>query len=258
MVAHIDWSRPWLAHLRPWRSALESGDVRRAFSVAARELNVCTADGLPIEFVDADDAGEVAYEAHIAATGRVPTCANLHDLFNALAWLAAPRTKAALNARQARAIAAAGIGATRGAVRDAATLIDENGLLLACDDAAVFDALAAHDWTRLLVDWRARWGLDIAPLAIGHALLDKLTAPFKAITAHVVVLRGRCESTAEFDACAAEAIAHAELTPRALLHLPVLGIPGWSRDNEAPGFYADRSIFRPAAHRSALTTAAQR
>ncbi|MFS9669939.1 DUF3025 domain-containing protein, partial [Klebsiella pneumoniae] len=74
---------------------------------------------------DALPAG-AAYEAHIAATGQVPTRDNLHDFFNALIWLHWPRAKAALNARQARAITQDGIGAARGTVRDAATLFDEN------------------------------------------------------------------------------------------------------------------------------------
>ena len=69
------------------------------------------------------------YESHIAATGQVPTRArNWHDLFNALAWLAWPRLKTALNARHQAAIAAG--EAKRGPIRDSATLLDECGLLM--------------------------------------------------------------------------------------------------------------------------------
>ena len=35
------------------------------------------------------------------------------------------------------------------------------------------------------------------------------------------------------------------LSPRLLLPLPVLGIPGWWPANENPGFYADTAVFRP-------------
>src|SRR5512137_2858002 len=48
------------------------------------------------------------YERGIAASGIVPTReGNLHDVCNALAWLAYPRTKAALNAVHVDAAAAA-------------------------------------------------------------------------------------------------------------------------------------------------------
>jgi len=47
------------------------------------------------------------YELHVGRHGEVPTRpANWHDWFNALAWLAWPKAKAALNARHVRAIEA--------------------------------------------------------------------------------------------------------------------------------------------------------
>jgi hypothetical protein len=43
---------------------------------------------LPTQFIPQEDLPEgVAYEAHISATGNVPTRENLHDFFNALVWL---------------------------------------------------------------------------------------------------------------------------------------------------------------------------
>ncbi|GAB4478933.1 MAG: DUF3025 domain-containing protein [Burkholderiaceae bacterium] len=249
----IDWCAPWLAPLARWRARLEAGDWRAALTDAARERGVVSGRGEPITFVGADDAGGTPYELHVAATGRVPTRANLHDAFNALAWLAYPRAKAALNRRQADEIEARGIGGTRGAVRDAATLIDESALLVASDDAAVFDGLARHDWRLLLIEWRARWGREIVPLAFGHALLEKLAGPFKAITACVVPLPLRGDR----DEAAARFIARADLAPPLLAHLPVLGIPGWWAANAAPSFYDDPAVFRAAPGRARQMRAAQ-
>lgn len=237
----LDWSAPWFAPLARWRALLDATDWRAALSETARERGVVSGRGQPIVFVGADDAGDAPYELHIAATGRVPTRANLHDAFNALIWLAYPRAKAALNRRQADEIEARGIGGTRGPVRDAATLIDESGLLLASDAAEVFAALARHDWRRLLVDWRDRWGRDIVACAFGHALLEKLAGPFKSITACVVPIPLRGDR----DAAAACFIERADLAPPLLAHLPVLGIPGWWPANEAPSFYDDAQVFRP-------------
>src|SRR5512147_150765 len=132
----IDWHAPWLAPLSDLRPHVEHSDWRAALSAEARQRRVVNSAGMAVEFVAADDAGGAAYEAHIAATGRVPTRDNAHDLFNALVWLAWPRTKAALNARQALELARDGVRGRRGPVRDAATLIDESGLLLAADGNA--------------------------------------------------------------------------------------------------------------------------
>lgn len=238
----VDWSAPWFAPLARWRALLDATDWRAALSEAARERGVVSGRGEPIAFAEAGDAGTTPYELHIAATGRVPTRADCHDAFNALIWLAYPRAKAALNRRQADEIEARGIGGTRGPVRDAATLIDESGLLLASDDPEVSDALGRHDWHRLFVDWRCRWGTDIVAHAFGHALLEKLAGPFKSITACVVpiALAGDC------DRAAARFIERADLAPPLLAHLPVLGIPGWWPANEAPSFYDDTRVFRPA------------
>jgi hypothetical protein len=248
-AAGIDWSRPWLQPLRPFAALLDEADPRAALGACAARLGIRNRAGRPIRFVLPDDAGSAAYEAHIAATGRVPTRLNVHDLFNALAWLAFPWTKAALNARQAAELARDGVRATRGPVRDAATLIDESGLLLACDDPAVFDALHRLDWQALLVDGRSRWGREIVPLAFGHALVERLATPYKSITAAVVCVPRGDGSIAAIDATVAHWVDDTTLAPSLLAHLPVLGIPGWWPANAAPSFYADARVFR--ARRSA-------
>lgn len=236
---------------------LAADDARAALNLAARERDLRTSTGHPVRFVAATDAGTGPdarpYELHISETGRVPTRDDLHDLFNALCWLAFPRTKAALNAVQAAVIARDGVRGRRGPVRDAATLIDESGLLLAAADSRVFAALAAHDWPRLLVHERARWGAEIVPMAFGHALFEKLVRPFKAITAVVVPLPlavpGDGVDTRALDAAAADFVRDPELRPRRLLRLPVLGIPGWHEPNTDAGFYDDAAVFRPAPNR---------
>lgn len=237
----IDWDAPWLAALRTSRTLLFGDAWRSALGEAARERGIVSGYGAPIEFVGADAAGPQPYELFIARTGHVPTRDNLHDRFNALIWLTYPRAKAALNARQATEIERHGIGPARGAVRDAATLIDESAVLIQCEDEHVAAALFEHDWQRLLIDWRSRWGRDVVALPFGHALLEKLAGPFKAITACVVPLRGEADP----DKAAASFIARPDLAPPLLPHLPVLGIPGWCAENADPRFYDDPRVFRP-------------
>jgi len=241
----IDWQAPWLAPLRDLQPNIGRTDWRTALSAEARDRAVTTAKGLPIEFVAPGDAGDAAYEAHIAATGRVPTRDNAHDLFNALVWLAFPLTKAALNARQARELARDGVRGTRGPVRDAATLIDESGLLLAASEEAG-TALMRLDWPWLFGARRAHWGRDWTPFAFGHALVEKLLAPYKGLTAVVVCLPLAGGTAAQVDHAAAQWVQRTALAPSLLAHLPVLGIPGWWPANEAPDFYADPRVFRAA------------
>jgi hypothetical protein len=173
----------------------------------------------------------------------VPTRENAHDLFNALIWLAFPLTKAALNARQADELARDGVGSRRGPVRDAATLIDESGLLLATTEEACA-ALMRLDWAWLFDTQRRRWGEDWMPFAFGHALIEKLLAPYKGLTAVVVCLPLADGTVARIDEAAAQWVHGVALAPPLLAHLPVLGIPGWWAANEAPQFYADAAVFR--------------
>jgi hypothetical protein len=239
----VDACAPWMRAFARWTPLLAGADWRARLSRLAQARGVVSGRGLPVRFADADAAGETPYELHIARTGAVPTRANLHDAFNALAWLVWPRAKAALNARQAQALERDGVRPVRGPVRDAATLIDESGLLLASDDPSVFEALHQHDWHRLLVAGRPRWGREIVALPFGHALLEKLAGPFKGITACVVpVPAGGGEAA---DAAAAAFVARADLAPALLAHLPVLGIPGWCEANRDPRFYDDPCVFRP-------------
>lgn len=215
-----DWAAPWFA---PYR------DV--AGPVMAR-----LAAGLPVHAALGDarfePAGPLAqgYERHVAATGRVPTRDNAHDLFNGLVWLRCPAFKAALNAAHLAAPPAP-LG-QRGPVRDALTLLDESGLLLAAPPALA-QALCAQDWTALFVTHRDLWRQARA-LVVGHALLEKLLAPRKPLCARVLLV----------DDVQAPALPK-DLTPAALPPLPVLGIPGWWAPNAAAGFYADERVFRP-------------
>ena len=160
-----------------------------------------------------------------------------HDLFNALVWLTHPRLKAQLNRLHAQALARPQVAGTRGRLRDALTLFDENGAILQAP-AALVQALRERDWQPLFGAQRALWQ-SVSLHLVGHALLEKLLRPRKAITTHVWVV----------EAAADDAWVHS-LTPQRLeakpfLPLPVLGVPGWWPANEDPAFYADPQVFRP-------------
>ena len=255
----IDWRAPWLAPLIALQPRLEEAQFHATLTQLtqlAQARGVVSGHGEPITFVAADDAGAVPYELHIARSGRVPTRHNLHDLFNAAVWLTYPRLKATMNRRQAQDLRAEmGGTARRGPQRDAATLLDESGLLLAVDErfasSAVFHAeLRAHAWSTLFGAWRARWHQHWAPYLVGHAVMEKLVQPYAAITARVCVVamaQDDIHDAAAVDAAAAHALERNPIwSSMALPPLPVLGIPGWWPANESPAFYANSQVFRPA------------
>ncbi|MEZ0189286.1 DUF3025 domain-containing protein [Ralstonia solanacearum] len=257
----IDWAHPAFAPLAaigmPIAQAVGQGaDLRDALNAHAERQDLWTAGGHPLRFIPQDTLPPgAAYEAHIAATGGVPTRDNLHDFFNALIWLHWPRTKATLNARQAGAIARDGIGAARGAVRDAATLFDENALIFLHSSDVPERCLTGFDWPGLFIEGRAAWGRSCAVLPFGHALLEKLVAPYKSITAHAwpvrVVSLEASAKTVSIDAVLADRLAGADLTTGDFRPLPVMGIPGWCDANRDPAFYSDTAVFRAGRRRSA-------
>jgi hypothetical protein len=256
--AQIDWTRPWLGFIaergeRWQQAALESYEAYlRCLNADAGSV---TGRGKALRFIaqDALPPGE-SYEAHIAATGCVPTRHNLHDFFNASMWLRFPRVKAALNALQADEIERSGIGPTRGTTRDALTLFDENAILFPCADPHMSDALRAFDWKRVFIDERGAWNTRCEAHVFGHALLEKLVMPYKACTGHAWIVDVdaayfRLPADERFDLLDAAVAGtlggtSSTLTGRSFTPLPVLGVPGWWPDNASPDFYDDPAVFR--------------
>ena len=239
------WWAPYAGVARPVFAGVAAGASAHA-ALSARPSPIALA-AAPLRFVPGDSApqGE-AYEAFIARIGCVPTRHNLHDLFNGLAWLRFPRIKRRLNELQAAQIEREGIGSRRGALRDALTLLDENGALLAAPPP-LWQALVARDWHALFITHRALWSESRCVL-FGHALLEKLvTAPRKNLTAHVLMLPpGMGNASADFDTLAEGcALSSAWLAQKPFAPLPVSGIPGWCPENENFSFYDDSQVFRP-------------
>jgi len=237
-LAEIAWAAPWLA---PYRAIGEplAQQVEAGQSCCA----VLNAAAAPVRFVpQAALPGGLAYEQFIFETGQVPTRDGLHDFFNGLIWLHFPQTKRRLNQLQAAQIAADGVQAVRGAVRDAITVFDENAALLQAPEA-LWAALRAHDWPRLFLELRPLWAQARLTL-FGHALLEKLVQPRKAITAHVYAVPPDV-APAALDAWLAGELQAQRLAAKPFAPLPVLGVPRWWPANEEPAFYADAQVFRP-------------
>jgi hypothetical protein len=252
--------REYAAALRAHRSWPLRDDLQRLFDARA----IGTAGGARLRLV-APSVETESYEQCIYLRGEMPhRDRDWHDLFNVLAWLAYPETKSALNAahfaasdreREGRPSNARSTG--RGPVRDALTLFDESGAIVTCGDPALLDDLRGFRWKRLFCENRERVRASMRFFVFGHALLEKALHPYVGMTAHAMLLAVDEAVTAALlareletvDALAAREIA-ALTAPQALSPLPLLGVPGWWRDNEDESFYDDKSYFRPGRTRN--------
>ena len=240
-IHHIDWHAPWLVKMR----ALGEPLARRVAAGASVAEALNAADAGSVRFVrQCDLPAGMAYESFIFDTGCVPTRDNLHDFFDGLVWLHYPLAKRRLNQLQAQAIAAHGVGAVRGPLRDALTLLDENGVLFDAP-APLWQALVARDWQRLCVDLRPLWP-QARLVVLGHALLEKLVYPRKQATGYVYCAPAAMENIANLDAWLAGVCQPEHLATKPFTPLPVLGVPGWWPANENFSFYDDARVFRPA------------
>ncbi|MBF5004110.1 DUF3025 domain-containing protein [Diaphorobacter caeni] len=252
--AQIDWERPWLAELREVGEPVAARILRGASVAEALNAASRCAD---FEFVDQHALPPgMAYERFIFENRRIPTRDSLHDFFNGLIWLHFPRTKRLLNQWQAREIAAQGVGAVRGPLRDAITVFDENGALLFAPQP-LREALRHREWRRLGEELRPLWRQSrLVP--VGHALLEKLVSPRKNITAHVFLPEGGVDPGADTnlnlnlninlnvdaDAWMARHFEARAFATKPFNPLPVLGVPGWWSENENFCFYDDSDVFR--------------
>ena len=230
------WFDAWKGRGQEVALALASGDALHAALNRRRS---------GVRFVPESELPPgMAYEQFVFERAQCPVREGLHDFFNGLAWLQLPQAKRQLNRVQAAQIAAAGVTARRGPVRDAATLFDESGAVLHAP-AALWNALAKRDWRALFVDLRPAWA-QARVVIVGHALLEKLVQPRKNLTAHVWAVDCPTLSLDGIDEWLAGELAPNRLAAKPFLPLPVLGIPGWCPENSNFSFYDDSMVFRPA------------
>lgn len=241
-----DFLAPWLKEGVPDLDALNA-------IAAAR--GIPTGGGARLRFVAPPDDGE-GYEERAWRCGEVATRAdNRHDLFNALIWLAFPRSKAAMNRRHHQALRAARIAGNeaRGPLRDALTQFDECGVIVAGTAPELWQGLCDHRWREVFVERRAELLRTTRFVVFGHASHDALGAPFvglcgKALFIEVDVawLKLSAEpAMAELDARLAAQLGERDFAPRDWQPLPLLGIPGATPDNGDPAYYEDTRQFRP-------------
>ena len=223
--------------MRPWLGATRSLESLNAL---AAERGLHTESGKPVRFVP-PGADDPYYEIGVFESGRVSTRPeSLHDWFNALAWLAFPRTKARINALHAREMPRDPKG-KRGPLRDLLTIFDEGGAIVVCRDERLLALLRSAAWKALFWESRDQVREKMKITVFGHAVQEQSIEPRPGITCKAIVLPGE-----DLDAGAARWLTEAPpgTSPKALLPVPIFGYPDWSEGQDS-AFYDDKRYFRP-------------
>jgi hypothetical protein len=252
---------PLFASLGTVLARLPADHWPTADELSAAAEGIRTEGGSRLRFVapaEGRPAGRIPYELRIAQAGEVETRpGSWHDLFNALAWMAFPRTKARLNAQHAAILAHGGEGEARrrGPERDALTLFDESGVIVASASPELARLVAEHEWKALFWTRRPELAAKMEFFAFGHALHEKALDPFPGLVARALFVpmeegHFALPHAARIERMDALAAAHFAsranfASPRALPPLPVLGVPGWHPDNARESYYDDAAHFRP-------------
>ncbi|MEO0973427.1 MAG: DUF3025 domain-containing protein [Pseudomonadota bacterium] len=237
--------------LRPARFA-DWPDATSLSSMLAAE----TPGGSPLRFVadpGAGGEGALAYERRTVAAGEVGLRPGTwHDLFNAFMWIVLPRSRMAIS--EAHLAAGDGVDGRRPPRRDALTLFDECGVVLACADERAEPLHRAHRWRDLCVRRRSLWWTRLTPMLVGHGLCEQLLKPYSGLTGKALYMsvppawfdQPLAVRYRQLDARLASAVRAGSVlqSTSELLPLPMLGVPGWCEANCDPAYYEDARVFR--------------
>ena len=230
--------------MRPWHARLAGRVSLDGLNALAEEAGVRTASGRAVRFVP-PAAADPYYEIKVFETGCVQTRPeSLHDLFNALAWLAFPRTKARINAMHAAEIPRE--QGRRGRLRDLLTIFDEGGAIV-CAPPQLAELVRSFRWKELFWERREETLRSMKLHVLGHAILEQALDPRQGITCKVIFAPEGADAGADPD-LHAEAWLRAlppQATPRDMPPLPIFGYPGWLAASASADFYDDERYFRP-------------
>jgi hypothetical protein len=235
--------------------------------LTALAAGITTSRGQPLRFIaprEHTDRERRYYELHIAATGEVETRPeNWHDLFNALAWVTYPRAKARINAQHAALLEEGGDSEARnrGPERDALTLFDEGGVVVAARSPELLRLILEFEWKALFWDRRAELASSIRFFTFGHACYEQALEPYIGMVAKTVFVPVDelfFMLPMESQVSHADALVAAHFSSRAKFHspkamapMPVLGVPGWHFAAQDEAFYDDPKHFRSKGARPA-------
>ena len=268
----MDWTAarerlaaPIFAPLAPALAKLPADRWPTLAELSALAEGVKTSRGKPVRFVRArerNDRERRYYEQHIADTGEVETRENWHDLFNALAWITYPKSKARINAQHAAILEEGGEAEARkrSPERDALTLFDEGGVIVACSTPSLLRHIVEFEWKALFWSRREELARKARFFVFGHACFEQALDPYVGMVAKTIFvpvsdfffmlsIESQLE---EADKLVANHFASRArfASPKTMAPMPVLGVPGWHFAAQDEAFYGDDEHFRSRPRQS--------
>lgn len=179
---------------------------------------------------------------------------SLHDLLNAMVWLTFPKTKRAISEAHV-ALGVNANGKTRPRRRDVLTLFDESGIIMLSKNDELRAMNQQHQWRELFITKRTDFIQLARPILFGHGAMEQLANGLsqlphvhRGLTVKALWLPlPVTTSLVKIDDYLAARIVCSECLgeQERSIPMPVLGLPGWFAENEAPACYDDESVFRP-------------
>jgi len=215
-------------------------------------------NGKVIHFVQQETQNttfESEYEPRIYYSGEVQTRVNnWHDFFQVMVWQTFPKIKSLLNRvhYEASSVRIKNNIKQRGKKENFVTLFDECGSIIISSEKQTLSLIQSFRWNDLFVENKSAFGNSIDCITFGHAMYEKALSPYIGMTAHSLLLTvdsgyfllSMLEKTKFIDEIVSTHIKNLkELSPQDLNPLPILGVPGWKKDQTAD-FYNNQSYFR--------------
>lgn len=222
-------------------------------TLSGKQLKIVQQDGKPGHFNE-------HYAPRIYLTGEIQTrTENWHDFFQFLTWFMFPKTKAVINsihvpAAQSRIEKETDPG-RRSPVENMLSLFDEGGAVILCSDESLLQLIRDFKWKELFWQRRDELSEKLKLVTFGHALYEKGLSPYIGMTANCILLHVDAKILQQtnqkqldyIDTELAQLFSAGEpyKKPKDLSPFPLLGLPGWDKDNEVESFYDNVRYFRP-------------
>lgn len=220
---------------------------------SGKALAIVQQDGKPGHFTD-------HYAPRIYLTGEIQTrTENWHDFFQFLTWFMFPKTKAVINAihipaAQVRIEEETDLG-RRSPIENMLSLFDEGGAVILSSDNSLLELIRDFKWKELFWQRREELNDKLKLVTFGHALYEKGLSPYVGMTANCILFhvdenilqQTNQQQLTWIDDALANLFSQGEVyqKPKDLSPFPLLGLPGWDKENEEESYYNNVNYFRP-------------